>query len=147
LSGKLIELPFSVLEVDSRHADGQRNPTDGCTIRTDSGGNAYVFGVGTDSSLGHNAFELMSVSRDGGKSWSKAQAVAGPVTQPGTFDPNVGRAVIDGLAGARSDLAPAPSVDISNGAPTLDFRAWHSFLSNWLGAMPQITTLAARELR
>jgi hypothetical protein len=26
--------------------------------------------------------------------------------------------VIDGLAGARSDLAPAPSVDISNGAPS-----------------------------
>ncbi|HSC50104.1 MAG TPA: hypothetical protein VLD16_07560, partial [Gaiellaceae bacterium] len=31
---------------------------------------------------------------------------------------NVGRPVIDGLAGARSDLAPAPSVDIANGAPT-----------------------------
>jgi hypothetical protein len=26
--------------------------------------------------------------------------------------------VIDGIAGARSDLAPAPSVDIANGAPT-----------------------------
>src|SRR5204863_4873750 len=25
---------------------------------------------------------------------------------------------IDGIAGARSDLAPAPSVDIANGAPT-----------------------------
>jgi hypothetical protein len=98
--------------------NGQRNPTDGCTIRTDSGGNAYVFGVGTVSSLGHQSFELMSVSRDGGKSWSQAQPVAGPVTQPGTFDPNVERPVIDGLAGARSDLAPAPSVDISNGAPS-----------------------------
>jgi hypothetical protein len=29
-----------------------------------------------------------------------------------------GRPVIDGVAGARSDLAPAPSVDIANGAPT-----------------------------
>src|SRR5439155_8354573 len=29
-----------------------------------------------------------------------------------------GRPVIDGIAGACSDLAPAPSVDIANGAPT-----------------------------
>ena len=43
---------------------------DGCTIRTDSHGNAYVFGVGTVSSPGHDAFELMSRSRDGGTTWS-----------------------------------------------------------------------------
>jgi hypothetical protein len=30
----------------------------------------------------------------------------------------LGRPVIDGIAGARSDLSPAPSVDIANGAPT-----------------------------
>jgi hypothetical protein len=98
--------------------NGQRNPTDGCTVRTDSHGTAYVFGVGTVSSQGHDAFELMSVSTDGGRSWSKGTPVAGPVTQPGAFDPVLGRPVIDGVAGARSDLAPAPSVDIANGAPT-----------------------------
>jgi hypothetical protein len=105
-------------QISAAANNGQRNPTDGCTIRTDSQGNAYVFGVGTVSAQGHQAFELMSTSTNGGANWSRPAPVAGPVTQPGVFDPNVGRPVIDGLAGARSDLAPAPSVDIANGAPT-----------------------------
>ena len=98
--------------------NAQRNPLDGCTVRTDSSGNAYVFGVGTLSSAGKQAFEFVSVSSDGGSNWSRPAPVAGPVTQPGTFDPVLGRPTIDGIAGARSDLAPAPSVDIANGAPT-----------------------------
>jgi len=98
--------------------NSQRNPLDGCTVRTDSNGNAYVFGIATSSSQGKNAFEFMSVSANGGKNWSQPQTVAGPVTQPGVIDPVLGRPVIDGVAGARSDLAPAPSVDIANGAPT-----------------------------
>ena len=98
--------------------NGQRNPLDGCTIRTDSDGNAYVFGVGTVSSQGHTASELVSISNNGGGTWSAPRPVAGPVTQPGIFDPVLGRPTIDGIAGARSDLAPGPSVDIANGAPT-----------------------------
>jgi hypothetical protein len=98
--------------------NSQRNPMDGCTVRTDSRGNAYVFGIGTVSSQGHQPFELMSVSSNGGANWSSASAVAGPVSQPGVVDPVLGRPTIDGIAGARSDLAPAPSVDIANGAPT-----------------------------
>lgn len=98
--------------------NGQVNPADGCTIRTDSHGNAYLFGVGTSSSGGGQSFELMSVSTNGGQTWSPARRVVGPVTQPGVFDPAQGRPTIDGVAGARSDLAPAPSVDIANGAPT-----------------------------
>jgi hypothetical protein len=98
--------------------NSQRNPLDGCTIRTDSRGSAYVFGVGTSVTGGKEPFEFMSRSTDGGASWSKPQTVAGPVNQPGAFDPVQGRPVIDGFAGARSDLAPAPSVDIANGAPT-----------------------------
>jgi hypothetical protein len=105
-------------QISAAANNGQRNPTDGCTIRTDSQGNAYVFGVGTVPSAGNQAFELMSVSTNGGSNWSRPTPVAGPVTQPGAFDPVQGRPVIDGVAGARSDLAPAPSVDIANGAPT-----------------------------
>jgi hypothetical protein len=98
--------------------NAQRNPMDGCTVRTDSNGNAYVFGVGTSSSGGHLPFEMMSVSNDGGGTWSAQTPVAGPVNQPGQFDPGLGRPTIDGIGGARSDLAPAPSVDIANGAPS-----------------------------
>jgi hypothetical protein len=74
-------------QISAAANNSQRNPTDGCTIRTDSHGNAYVFGVGTVPSTGNQAFELMSVSRNGGATWSRPEPVAGPVTQPGAFDP------------------------------------------------------------
>lgn len=93
----------------------QRSPMDGCTVRTDSHGTAYVFGIGSFDSTN---FEYVSISTDGGASWSKQQPVVGPVTQPGVFDSILGRPTIDGIAGARSDLAIAPSVDIANSAPT-----------------------------
>jgi hypothetical protein len=105
-------------QVSAAANNGQRSPADGCTVRTDSSGNAYVFGVGTSSSGGHQAFELMSKSSNGGATWSSPAPVVGPVTQPGIFDPVQGRPEIDGITGARSDLAVAPSVDIANGAPT-----------------------------
>jgi hypothetical protein len=108
---------WSVHPIGAAAGNANQAPPDGCTIRTDSNGNAYVFGVGTAPSGGKQAFELMSKSTNGGRSWSPPRAVSGPVTQPGTFDPVQGRPVIDGIAGARSDLAPAPSVDIANGAP------------------------------
>jgi hypothetical protein len=105
-------------QISAAANNGQRNPPDGCTIRTDSAGNAYVFGIGTSSSAGGQSFELMSVSRNGGGNWSTFAPVVGPVHQPGIFDSLQGSFEIDGIAGARSDLAPAPSVDIANGAPT-----------------------------
>lgn len=106
---------WSVQQVGAAANNRNRNPTDGCTVRTDSNGNAYLFGIGAKQGA---AFEVLSVSQDGGTSWSNPQPVVGPVTQPGIIDPNTGRPSIDGLAGARSDLAPAPSVDIANGAPS-----------------------------
>ena len=102
-------------QISAAANNSQRNPEDGCTIRTDSAGNAYVFGI---ASKGGQSFEMMSRSTNGGSTWSQFTPVVGPVNQPGAFDPVQGRPVIDGVAGARSDLAPAPSVDIANGSPT-----------------------------
>ena len=103
-------------QISAAADNSQRSPEDGCTIRTDSQGNAYVFGIGTSPSNGKQTFEMMSKSTNGGQNWSRFTPVVGPVTQPGVTDPVQGRPVIDGVAGARSDLTPAPSVDIANGA-------------------------------
>jgi len=95
----------------------------GCTIRTDSDGVVYVFyeefqnpsftfpPVGT---------HFMVKSLDGGLSWSQPMPI-GQVGDPCyalQFDGSSRRCVQDGLAGARNDLAAAPSVSIANGAPT-----------------------------
>jgi len=109
---------WTLKQVSGAANNGQNNPPDGCTIRTDSLGRAYVFGVGTSAPNGHQTFEVMATSDNGGRTWGRARPVSGPVTQPGLVDPAQGRPTIDGVAGARSDLAPAPSVDIANGAPT-----------------------------
>src|SRR4029077_17371235 len=78
-------------QISAAANNGQRNPLDGCTIRTDSSGNAYVFGVGPLSSAGKQAFEFVSISSDGGSGWSRPTSVAGPVTQPGLPDAALGR--------------------------------------------------------
>jgi hypothetical protein len=87
---------------------------DGCTVRTDSTGNAYVFGVGIRNGT---TVQMMYKSSDGGAHWVGPTIVATAVA-PGQFDPVLGRPVMDGVAGARVDLAVGPSVDIANGAPT-----------------------------
>src|SRR5215472_11996780 len=87
---------------------------DGCTVRTDSNGNVYVFGVGM---RGGTSFEMMYKSTNGGMQFT-GPALVSDAVNPGVFDPVIGRPVMDGIAGARNDLAFAPSVDIANGAPT-----------------------------
>jgi hypothetical protein len=96
----------------------------GCTIRTDSTGVVYVFYEElqnpTKPSVGFPpaATHKMVRSLDGGRSWTRPRTILRN-TDPCFFvDPVIGRCVIDGVAGARSDLAAAPSVDIANGAPT-----------------------------
>ena len=104
-------------QVTAAANNGQIQPLDGCTIRTDSQGNVSVFGIGTDPTTKEH-FEYLVRSTDGGQSWSRPIQIPGAVTHPGEFDPVQGRLVEDGIAGARNDLTWAPSVDIANGAPT-----------------------------
>jgi hypothetical protein len=108
---------WTVRQASRATNNGQLPSFDGCTIRTDSAGNVYAFAVGVDPSTKQH-FEYMLKSSDGGATFARPRAVAGPVTRPGIFDPVIGRTSADGLAGARNDLAWAPSVDIANGAPS-----------------------------
>jgi hypothetical protein len=105
---------WAVNPVGPAGANRVNTQLDGCTVRTDSQGNAYVFGVGDRAG---QSFEMMYKSTDGGADWVGPTLIA-PVVAPGVFDPVQGRPVMDGIAGARVDLASAPSVDIASGRPT-----------------------------
>ena len=94
--------------------NGVNSQPDGCTVRTDSTGNVYVFGIAKRKGA---EFETMYKSTDGGAHFGRLQLVASAVS-PGVFDAALGRPVMDGIAGARVDLASGPSVDIANGAPS-----------------------------
>jgi hypothetical protein len=96
--------------------NGRTSQPDGCTVRTDSHGNVYVFGIGTPANNGPTG-EVMYKSADGGLHWAGPTFIAEAVS-PGVIDPVIGRPVMDGVAGARVDLAAGPSVDIANGAPS-----------------------------
>jgi hypothetical protein len=117
---------WRVKQVTPAGSPGRSNPTEwgysGCTIRTDSHGVVYMFaerfqnpavvGLPTRGTL------VMWKSFDGGKHWTK-QDLLHRITDLCYFvDPVYGRCVMDGYAGARTDLSSAPSVDIANGAPT-----------------------------
>jgi hypothetical protein len=94
--------------------NGINSQPDGCTVRTDSHGNVYVFGVGNRGGV---AYEMMYKSTNGGAHFT-GPALLATTVDPGVVDPVIGRPVMDGIAGARNDLANAPSADIANGAPT-----------------------------
>jgi hypothetical protein len=100
-------------QVGPATSNGVNSQPDGCTVRTDSHGNVYVFGVG---SRGGTSFEMMYKSTDGGAHFT-GPALLSAAVNPGVIDPVIGRPVMDGVAGARNDLAFAPSTDIANGAP------------------------------
>jgi hypothetical protein len=91
----------------------------GCTVRTDSRGVVYVFTFqfGFSATTSAPGFIQMVKSFDGGQHWTKAVNIFQAFDTCNYFEPSIGRCVEDGVAGARSDLSPAPSVDIGNGAP------------------------------
>jgi hypothetical protein len=90
----------------------------GCTIRSDSEGRVYVFAVEFEIGLPAPARHIMLTSDNGGHTWSRPRTILSIVDTCVAFDPVNGRCIQDGIAGARNDLGPAPSVDIANGAPT-----------------------------
>jgi hypothetical protein len=92
----------------------------GCTVRTDSEGVVYVFvnQFAFDPAAAAPGKIQMIKSFDGGKSWTRPLNIFTAFDTCNYFEPSIGRCVEDGVAGARSDLSSAPSVDIANGAPT-----------------------------
>jgi hypothetical protein len=60
----------------------------------------------------------MIKSFDGGKTWTRPRYIFTAYDTCNYLEPSIGRCVEDGIAGAKSDLSPAPSVDIANGAPS-----------------------------
>src|SRR5215211_5009123 len=92
----------------------------GCTVRTDSKGVVYVFDYqfGFDPATAAPGKIQMIKSFDGGVHWTRPRNLFTAYDTCNYFEPSIGRCVEDGVAGARSDLSPAPSVDIANGAPS-----------------------------
>jgi hypothetical protein len=91
----------------------------GCTVRTDSQGKVYVFVYQFAANpSGPAAGQIqMITSSDGGATWSRPRNLFTAYDTCSYVEPSIGRCVEDGVAGARSDLSPVPSVDIANGAP------------------------------
>jgi hypothetical protein len=92
----------------------------GCTVRTDSHGVVYVFDFqfGFSPTTAAAGQIQMIRSFDGGAHWERPVNIFTAFDTCNAFEPSIGRCVEDGVGGARSDLSPAPSVDIANGAPT-----------------------------
>ena len=106
----------------------------GCTIRTDSEGDVYVFWELFQSPftfLPPQGKLQMVKSTDGGRSWTRPRTIQNTVDPCFFIDPVILRCVMDGVAGARNDLSGAPSVDIANGAPT-GAGATNDILLTWV---------------
>jgi len=101
----------------------------GCTIRTDSAGNVYLFWHGFNQQTKAEAI-FLSRSFDGGATFEMRRKLF--IVHPtGVFDPVIGRNTMDGIAGARSDLSTSPSVDIANGSPS-GTGATDQIVLNWI---------------
>jgi hypothetical protein len=105
----------------------------GCTVRTDSLGVVYVFVYQfAFDPLGAAPGQIQMVkSFDGGKTFTRPTFLFTAFDTCTKIEPSIGRCVEDGVAGARSDLSPIPSVDIANGAPT-GARATNRIAMSWV---------------
>ena len=106
----------STNNITSRNGFGRS----GCTVRTDSRGVVYVFDFQFGFSATTSAAGQIQMIRsfDGGAHWERPVNIFTAFDTCNAFEPSIGRCVEDGVGGARSDLSPAPSVDIANGAPS-----------------------------
>lgn len=105
----------------------------GCTIRTDSQGVVYVFANQFAVGLPGDGAHIMIKSFDGGATWTRPVKIdlAVDTCFEVQFDGFGFRCVLDGVAGARSGLSSAPSVDIANGAPSGN-GATNKLLRSWV---------------
>ena len=89
-------------------------------MRTDSHGVVYVFDFqfGFSPTTAAAGPDPDDPSFDGGAHWERPVNIFTAFDTCNSFEPSIGRCVEDGVGGARSDLSPAPSVDIANGAPS-----------------------------
>jgi len=93
---------WSTKQISSAQLNGNNPGRDGCTVRTDSHGTVYVFYRANDPKTKVPS-ELMSRSRDGGRTFEPPRAVARPAGTAGLLDPTILRPVMDGIAGARAE--------------------------------------------
>jgi hypothetical protein len=98
-------------------ASAQRGSFDGCTVRTDSHGRVYAFFTHFSGTSLHGSHTVVT-SDNGGTSWTPPRDVVAMTDPCFRVEPLTRRCVEDGIAGARTDIAAMPSVDIANGAPT-----------------------------
>jgi hypothetical protein len=92
----------------------------GCSVRTDSLGNVYVFDYQfafSPSGAALGSIQLIT-SSNGGATWARPQTIQRAWDTCSYFEPSIARCTMDGVAGARDDLSASPSVDIANGAPS-----------------------------
>ncbi|MFL5796639.1 MAG: sialidase family protein [Actinomycetota bacterium] len=110
-------------------SNSQHGTLDGCTVRTDSHGAVYVFFTHF-SNTGLEGAHTLVKSLDGGQTWRPPRDVV-PMTDPCfNVEPITHRCVEDGIAGARTDLAAMPSVDIANGTPS-GTDATNEIIDSW----------------